>query len=223
MLRADLHVHTEYSFDCGMSLQTIIDRCLKIGINCVAIADHGTIAGAVKLKEIAPFEVIVAEEIFTPIGEIMGLFLTEEVPSGISAEEAIAQIRAQEGLVGLPHPFDYMRGINQKYRSLESLVPDIDIIEVFNSRALPLGFSGRKAKRFAQKHGLLCMAGSDAHTAHEIGHAYVEMPEFNGSDQFRSALAQGKIHGRRSCPLVHVASTWEILTGRLNMGRRRLK
>lgn len=220
MLRADLHVHTEYSFDCGTSLQAIIDRCLKIGINCVAIADHGTIAGAVKLKEIAPFEVIVAEEIFTPIGEIMGLFLTEEVPSGISAEEAIARIRAQRGLVGLPHPFDYMRGINQKLRSLESLVADVDVIEVFNSRALPLGFSGGKAKRFAQKHGLLCIAGSDAHTAYEIGRAYVEMPEFNGSDEFRLALAQGNIHGRRSCPLVHLASTWHILTKRLKRFRR---
>ena len=220
MLRADLHVHTEYSFDCGMSLQAIIDRCLKIGINCVAIADHGTIAGAVKLKEIAPFEVIVAEEILTPIGEIMGLFLTEEVPSGISAEDAIARIRAQKGLVGLPHPFDYVRGINQRLRSLESLAPDVDVIEVFNARALPLVFPDRKARRLAQQHGLACIAGSDAHTAHEIGRAYVEMPEFNGSDEFRSALAQGKIYGRRSCPLVHLASAWHTLTKRLKRFRR---
>jgi len=212
LLRADLHVHSMFSFDSGNSLDGIMDRCLKIGIDCVAIADHGTIAGGLKLKEMAPFKVIVAEEVLTPIGEIMGLFLTEEVPSGISVEEAITRIRAQDGLVGLPHPFDYMRGINQRCQSIESLVPDVDIIEVFNARSLPFGFSNRKAGRFAREHGLLCSAGSDAHTLREIGRAYVELPDFNGKEDFLAALAQGRIVGRRSCPLVHFLSAFQTLT-----------
>ena len=220
MLKADLHVHTEYSFDCATSLESIIDRCLKRGINCVAIADHGTIAGALELKDIAPFKVVVAEEILTPIGEIMGLFLTEEIPSGIPAEEAIARIKAQGGLVGLPHPFDYMRGINQKLQSLDSLAPDIDIVEVFNARALPLLFTDRKARRFAAKHGLLGSAGSDAHTPHEIGRAYVEMREFNGKEEFCSALAEASICGHRSCPLVHVPTAWRTLLRSLKIVKK---
>ncbi|MBM4462645.1 MAG: PHP domain-containing protein [Chloroflexi bacterium] len=221
MLKADLHIHTEYSFDCTTPLEDIIDRCVELGINCVAVADHGTIAGALKMKERAPFKVIVAEEVLTPIGEIMGMFLSEEVPTKISAEEAIRRIKGQNGLVCLPHPFDRMRGIKEKCRSLESLIPDIDIIEVFNARTLPLLFSDSKARRFAEKHGLLCSAGSDAHTLHEVGHTWVEMPEFNGSQEFRSALAQGTIHGHRSSPVVHVATTYRnILRGLKLAGRR---
>lgn len=208
MLKADLHIHTEHSYDSNMSLDSIINRCIKVGINCIAVADHGSIAGALKLKKIAPFPVIVAEEILTPIGEVMGLFLSKEIPSGISVEEAISQIRSQGGLVSLPHPFDSLRGINKKHPEIEKLVPYIDIIEVFNSRAMALGMSNKKAKDFAEKHKLLCSAGSDAHIPHEIGHAYVEMPDFEGSDGFCTALAQGKIHGRRSCPLVHFPTMW---------------
>ena len=188
-----------------MSLEAIISRCLKLGINCVAIADHGTIAGALKMREMAPFTVIVGGEILTPIGEIMGLFLSEEIPSGISPQEAIARIKAQGGLVCLPHPFDRMRGI-AKHHLIEPLLPSVDIIEVFNSRALRGNFN-TKAQLLAQKNGLLCSAGSDAHIPHEIGHAYVEMSEFNGVEEFRLALGKGKIYGRLSCPLVHIPTT----------------
>ena len=76
MLKADLHIHTEYSMDCKMPLSQVIERCQQKGINCVAIADHGTVEGALKMQAIAPFKVIVAEEILTPHGEIMGMFLT---------------------------------------------------------------------------------------------------------------------------------------------------
>ena len=190
-----------------MSLESIIKRCLKVGINCVAIADHGTTAGALKLKEIAPFTVIVAQEILTTMGEIMGLFLTEDIPGGLSPEETIARIKAQGGLVCLPHPLDRFRGIGRNYQEIERIIADVDIIEVFNSRVILKSYN-RKAELFAQRHGLLRSAGSDAHIPHEIGHAYVEMPEFNGSEEFCAALEQGNIFGRRSCPLVHVPTLW---------------
>jgi len=190
-----------------MSLESIIERCLKLGINCVAIADHGTTAGAIKLREIAPFTVIVAQEILTPIGEIMGLFLTENIPAGLSPEETISRIKAQGGLVCLPHPLDRFRGIARHYEEIEKVIADVDIIEAFNSRVFLKSYN-KKAEVFAREHGLPCSAGSDAHIPHEIGHAYVEMPEFDGGQEFCAALKKGMVFGRRSCPLVHVTTAW---------------
>ena len=215
MIRADLHIHTEYSIDCNTPLKKIINRCLKLGINCIAIADHGTIEGALKMQSLAPFPVIVAEEIFTPYGEIMGMFLKEGIPSGLPVEETISQIRAQDALVCIPHPFDRLRQSTLNSDIIEELVGQIDVIEVFNSRSY-LSHSLTKAKMFADKYGILQSAGSDAHTANEIGNAYVEMPEFNGRDDFLQALAAGKIMGHRTNPLIHFTSAWTRLKSNLN-------
>jgi len=207
LLKADLHIHTLYSMDCNLSLEQIVNRCLEAGINCIAVADHGTIAGALKLKEIAPFKVIVAEEVLTPFGEIIGFFLSQEIPSPLPAEEVIAQIKAQGGLVALPHPFDQLRLSALRNQLLDDLLPYIDIVEVFNARSLFPGGSAR-AWQFAQQYGLVVSAGSDAHTASEIGNAYVEMSEFHSKEDFLKSLSQGKIIGRRSSLIVHFASTW---------------
>ena len=123
LLKADLHIHTEYSLDSNMSLKDIIKRCQKMKIDCIAIADHGTIEGALKMQDIAPFKVIVAEEILTPHGEVMGMFLEEGIPSGISFVEAISRIKAQNALVCIPHPFVPLRGLKMEYSRLEEL-PD---------------------------------------------------------------------------------------------------
>jgi predicted metal-dependent phosphoesterase TrpH len=207
LIKADLHVHTTYSMDCATSLDEIVTRCLKLGIDCLAIADHGTIEGAIKLKEIAPFTVIVAEEVLTPHGEIMGMFLSEGVPSRLSVAETLGRIKAQNGLVCIPHPYDNIRPSSfSNPRELEEIMPFVDIIEVFNARNLFPGSRGR-AQRLANKFGKLSSAGSDAHTASEIGNAYVEMPQFSNKDEFLKSLAQGQICGHKSSPLVHLAST----------------
>ncbi|MDM7998518.1 MAG: PHP domain-containing protein [Dehalococcoidia bacterium] len=212
MLRADLHIHTEHSFDCSTTPKAIIRRCQKIGIDCVAVADHGTIEGALRLRETAPFKVIVAEEILTPLGEVMGMFLSETIPSNISVAEAFARIKAQNGLVCLPHPFDSMRGIHSRgFREIAALLPQVDVIEVFNSRSLRFGRPNPKALAFATEHHLLMSAGSDAHTLWEIGHAYVDMPDFHDVDSFRRSLTDGHIYGRHTCPLVHTASMLRTL------------
>jgi hypothetical protein len=213
MLKADLHIHTCYSVDCGMPLDRIVARCLQLGINCVAIADHHSIAGALKLQEIAPFRVIIGEEIRTPVGELMGLFLTEEVPRGLSVQETIARIKSQGGLVNIPHPFGHLPLGNKKLLT-EEILSQVDLIEVFNSR-VPFRNSAAKARELASKYKLPASAGSDAHTLSEIGRAYVEMPEFKGVEDFLRCLNQGKISGRRSSPLVHFASMrWRIKKGR---------
>lgn len=213
MLKADLHIHTEYSMDCNTPLEKIISRCLEVGINCIAIADHGTIEGALKMQSIAPFPVIVAEEILTPHGEIMGMFLKDGIPSGLSVEQTIARIRAQDGLVNIPHPFDMFRQSALASNIIEEIAGQIDIIEVFNSRTY-LPQSLVKAQNFARKYAIPGSAGSDAHAPREIGNAYIDMPEFNGRDDFLQALAKGKICGHRTNPLVHFFSVWAKLKNR---------
>jgi len=207
LLKADLHIHTEYSMDCNTSLDELIRRCQELDINCVAIADHGTIEGALKLKAMAPFRVIVAEEVLTPNGEIMGMFLSETIASGLSASEVIARIRGQGGLVCIPHPFDVLRGSALDGKIIEKLAAQnqIDLLEVINSRSILLR-SVDHARAFALKYNIAQSAGSDAHTLPEIGNAYVEMPDFNGRDDFLWAIAKGKVCGHRSSPLVHFRS-----------------
>lgn len=214
MLKADLHIHTEYSMDCSIPLEKIINRCLELEINCIAIADHGTTEGALKMQKIAPFKVIVAEEILTPNGEIMGMFLKETIPSGLSIEQTISQIKAQGALVNIPHLFDSLRGLRLDGKELEALVDQIDTIEVFNARE-PFRKPTIKAQAFARKYGIPGTVGSDAHTIGEIGNACVEMPEFNSRDDFLQALRTGKVVGHRTNPLIHFVTAWEKLKNSL--------
>ena len=207
MIKADLHIHTCYSRDCLTPLEQIVERCLDLGINCIAVADHNTIAGASKLKEIAPFKVIVAEEILTPVGEIMGLFLSEEVSRGLSPQETISRIRSQGGLVAIPHPFGRSLPWNANPLTSAEILSQVDIIETFNSRT-PFSNSIARAWKLAKEQGKAASAGSDAHTLSEIGRAYVEMPEFDGPDDFLNSLAQGKIFGQKSSYFAHFGSTW---------------
>ena len=218
MVKADLHIHTQYSMDCQMPLEKIIKRCQELEINCIAIADHGTTEGALKMQKLAPpsLKIIVAEEILTTQGEIMGMFLKETIPSGkgITPGEAVKLIRAQDGLVNIPHPFETIRGSALKDRFIDEIVKDIDLMEVLNSRS-PFPANSNKARAFAEKHGIPGSAGSDAHTVSEIGNAYMEIPEFNNKDEFLKALAQGKIQGKRSGMFVHLFSVWAKVKGKL--------
>jgi len=216
LIKADLHIHTTYSMDCTMSLEQIIDRCLEVDINCLGVADHNTIAGALKLKEMAPFLIIVGEEILTLGGEIIGFFLTQEIPSKLSIEETIAQIKAQGGLVCIPHPYDSLRLSIFRNKVLKGVMQEIDIIEAFNARSIFSPGSSSRAWQLAQKYGKPVSAGSDAHTLPEIGNAYVEMPEFNGKDEFLTSLAKGKISGSMSNPTAHFVSTWNRLKKQLS-------
>jgi predicted metal-dependent phosphoesterase TrpH len=203
LIKADLHVHTCYSEDSISPPEKVVKQCLKIGINCLAVTDHNTIEGALEVKRIAPFKIIVGEEVLTTQGEIIGLFLKEEIPGRLSPEETVARIKAQGGLVCIPHCFDrFRRSSTLQRRALEKIMPDVDIIEVFNSRTMLLRDSAR-ALGFAQKLGLLVAAGSDAHVISEIGKSFVELPEFNDTEQFKQALRRGQVFGRRTNPLIH--------------------
>ena len=141
------------------------------------------------------------------MGEIMGLFLSEAVPWGLSPQETISLIRSQGGLVGIPHPFGRSLPWNVNPLTSTDILSQVDIIETFNSRT-PFSNGNAKAWKLAKENGKAASAGSDAHTLREIGRAYVEMPEFDGPDDFLNSLAQGKIFGQKSSYLAHFASTW---------------
>ena len=206
-MRCDLHIHTRYSPDSKTTPEQVISRCKETGIDCIAVTDHNTIAGSVELKRLAPFEVIVSSEIHTKDGEVIGYFLSEEIPGKLSALETVRLIKQQGGLVCVPHPFDVLRGSAIERRALDEILSEVDIIETFNARSFYRRYN-TMARRFAAQHKLPSSAGSDAHTPDEIGKTYVEMPNFDGKEGFLKALAEGKITGKSSSPLVHLSSTW---------------
>jgi len=207
LIKADLHVHTWHSVDSYMSYDQLIEACQKKGVNCVAVADHGTTRGARDLSKIAPFKIIICEEVRTPYGEIMGMFLQEDIPDKITIEETIKRIRDQGGLICIPHPYDVVRPSAFRNRSkLESVAELADIIEVFNSRSLFPG-AEKKSRDLAMRHARVMSCGSDAHSPEEIAFATVEMDDFNTKEEFLTALSRGKLNCRKSSPLIHLIST----------------
>ena len=216
MLKADLHTHTHYSRDCIITPERCVSRCLKLGINCLAVTEHNNIEGALAVQRIAPFKVIIAEEVKTADGELTGLFLKEPVPPGLTPEETIERVKAQGGLVSLPHPFDRIRREPLRAQARERILSHLDVIEVFNSRTT-FRSDNEKARRLAEELGLPMGAGSDAHSPWELGTTYVEMPDFEGPQEFLEALRQGRIVGRPANPLVHVISTVGKLRWRLGV------
>ncbi len=209
-MKVDLHVHTCYSKDSLTSLEAIIETCRQRGLDRVAITDHNTIAGALALREMAPELVIVGEEIKTPAGEFIAYFLEEEVPGGLSPQETIARIRAQGGVVGVSHPLDRLRREAMRWANLMEVIEQVDALEAFNARTI-FPADNRRAEELARQRGLLVTAGSDAHAAGEIGLAYVEMPPFDGKEEFLRSLAQGRIVGRLGAPWVHFSSMYARL------------
>ena len=207
LFRADLHIHSQFSGDCSTTLEQIIETCQKKKINCIALTDHNEVEGALKLKEIAPFYVIVGEEILSTSGEIMGLFLTQKVPRDLPIEEVIKRVKDQGGLLCAQHPFDKIRSEALQAETMEKIKNQIDMVEIFNART-PLKKTTDMAREFALANNFPATAGSDAHAAFEIGNAYVELPEFKDKNDFLDALRQGQVFGHRASPLTHVASMW---------------
>lgn len=218
LIRADLHNHSYYSPDSISSPGHMLRRARQRKIDVLAVTDHNTVRGGLVTRDLAAksypeVRVIVGEEVRTADGEILGLFLTENIPRGLSAEETIERIKAQGGVAGAPHPFDAFRS-GLKPDVTERVVPLLDFIEGFNARMM-LSSHNRSAVKLAKTHGLPVTAASDAHSPREIGRAWVAMPDFTTPAEFIEALKQGKLRGRMSSPLIHLTSRYATTRSRL--------
>ena len=169
----DLHCHTSASFDCLASPESVVRAAARRGLTHLALTDHDTIEGALRGRDAAPdgLTVIVGEEVKTADGDLIALFLAEAVPPGLSALETIEAVRAQGGLVGIPHPFDRYRGSMLKDPRLEAIGQHVDWVEAFNARVVG-GDGNERAAAFARELGLPGVAASDAHSVLEVGVAY---------------------------------------------------
>ena len=220
-MRADFHMHTWHSPDCATSPETLVARALRMGLGCIAVTDHNTIRGGQAVARIAPIPVIVASEVKTTHGEITGLFLTEEVPRGLSPMETVERIKAQGGLVSIPHPYDTVRTSVLSADAMAEVLPHADIIEAFNARNVFRGAEER-ARAAAAEHGLVVTAVSDAHHVWELGRTYTEMPEFDGTPQgFLDALREATLHASPppwwAQPLMHGVTTLNKAANRVGV------
>jgi predicted metal-dependent phosphoesterase TrpH len=203
----DLHMHTEWSHDCSIPVPELLGHAEAIGLGAIAITDHNCFGGAAEAAELArgrKLTVLPAEEVKTDgQGEVIGLFLEQEIPGGLSFADTIAAIRAQGGLVYLPHPFDRLHAIPDP-RTLHRHLADIDVFEVYNARLLRESFNA-EALRFARKYDLTMGAGSDAHVLQGVGTGAVRMRAFNGPEEFLVSLSGAEIL-RRPKSLVYLQS-----------------
>jgi len=192
-VHVDLHMHTDHSPDCATPVATLLDTAKKVGLGAIAITDHNEISGALEARERANgIKVIVAEEVKTADqGEVIGLFIEEKIPRGMTLQETIAEIRRQGGLVYVPHPFDRMHAVPD-YEHLLDVVEDIDAIEVFNPRVAFSAFN-EEAARFAAKYRIVAGAGSDSHVAQGLGSVKIKMRDFDGPEEFLESLRDADI------------------------------
>lgn len=216
-LALDLHLHTAGSWDCMSEPRAVLERALALGFGRVAITDHDTLGVALRMAEEFPDRIIPGEEVKTAEGiDVIGLYLTDEIPKRTPARETVERVRAQGGVPYLPHPYASGKGGGGKYA--EELATLVDVVEVFNARLHP-GRLNAPAEELARRHRRLRGAGSDAHTLGELGGARVTVPFHpNRPAALRRALAHGEVAGRTASNLVHLASTWAKVRKRFALG-----
>jgi len=219
----DLHMHTDHSPDCATPVEVLLETAKDRGLGAIAITDHNEVSGALAARDAAEriggIKVIVAEEVKTAEqGEVIGLFIEEKIPRGLTMAETIAEIRRQGGLVYVPHPFDRLHSVPD-YEHLLDMVEEIDILEVFNPRVALTAFN-EEAERFAAKYRIVPGAGSDSHVAQGLGSVRIRIRDFNGPQEFLEAMRDADIV-RKHKNLVYVQALKFLQTsGRPAAARR---
>jgi glycosyltransferase involved in cell wall biosynthesis len=193
LIDVDLHMHTDHSHDCATPVDELLAAAKERGLGAIAVTDHNEISGAIEAAERADgIKVIVAEEVKTADqGEVIGLFISEKIPRGMTLEETIAEIKRQGGIVYVPHPFDRMHAVPD-YEHLLAVIDDVDAIEVYNPR-VAVGSFNEEAVRFAAKYRIPAGAGSDAHVVQGLGSARIRMRDFDGPEEFLESLRDADI------------------------------
>jgi len=225
LIEVDLHMHTDHSGDCATPVEVLLQTARDRGLGAIAITDHNEVSGALEAAEVAAgmddLKVIVAEEVKTAEqGEVIGLFLKEKIPKGLTMAETIAAIREQGGLVYVPHPFDRFHSVPD-YEHLLDIVEEVDLLEVFNPRVALTAFN-EEAVRFAGKYRIIPAAGSDSHVAQGLGSVRQRIHDFDGPAEFLEAMRDADIT-RKHKNLVYV-QTLKFLqtTGRPKAPKRRV-
>jgi predicted metal-dependent phosphoesterase TrpH len=223
LIEVDLHMHTDHSPDCATPVEVLLETARDRGLGAIAITDHNEVSGALEARRIAAemgdIKVIVAEEVKTAEqGEVIGLFLEEKIPKGMTMAETIAAIRRQRGLVYVPHPFDRFHSVPD-YEHLLDIVEEIDVLEVFNPRVAVTAFN-EEAERFARKYRIVPGAGSDSHVAQGLGSVRVRIHDFDGPEEFLEAMRDADIT-RKHKNLVYVQALKLLqTTGRPKAAKR---
>jgi predicted metal-dependent phosphoesterase TrpH len=210
----DLHSHTSASFDSLASPRAVVRAAASRGLTHLAITDHDRIDGALEAREMAarealPLAVLVGQEIRTRQGDLIGVFLERPIRSGLDAFEAIEEVRAQGGLVGIPHPFDRFRSSllgTGEVDKLDELAPLVDWVETHNARIM-VGNGNQRAAEWAVEHELSGVAVSDAHSVLEIGVAYAALDgDPSTADGLRAALATAELVTGRATVFVRAVT-----------------
>jgi predicted metal-dependent phosphoesterase TrpH len=200
LIDVDLHMHTDHSPDCATPVEVLLATARNQGLGAIAVTDHNEISGALEASaraREAGVKVIVGEEVKTAgQGEVIGLFLQEKIPRGLSLEETVAEIKRQGGLVYVPHPFDRIHSVPD-YEHLLRILDAVDAIEVFNPR-VAIGAFNEEAVRFAAKYRIVAGAGSDSHVAQGLGSVRIRMHDFDGPEEFLESLRDADILTRPS-------------------------
>jgi predicted metal-dependent phosphoesterase TrpH/glycosyltransferase involved in cell wall biosynthesis len=221
-IHVDLHMHTDHSPDCATPVEVLLATARDRGLGAIAITDHNEISGALAARQVAEqmggIKVIVAEEVKTAEqGEVIGLFLEQKIPRGMTMGETIAEIRRQGGLVYVPHPFDRLHSVPD-YEHLLAIVEEIDILEVFNPRVALTAFN-EEAERFAAKYRIVPGAGSDSHVAQGLGSVMIRVHDFEGPDEFLEAMRDADIV-RKHKNLIYVQALKLLQASKASGARR---
>jgi len=219
--RIEFHCHTIFSKDSLTKPRDLLAACRRKGIDRVVVTDHNTIAGARAAQSLDPERVIVGEEIMTTRGEVLAAFVSEEIPKGLTPQETIRRLKDQGAFISVSHPFDTMRKGGWKEPDLLEILPDVDAIEVYNSRCMNPRFN-REARQFAEKHNLAGTVGSDAHVTFELGRSLMLLEPFEGPEELRKIIRTGTPKDRWSPPWVHFTSRYATLYKKVTQALRGL-
>ncbi|MBP3920926.1 MAG: PHP domain-containing protein [Bacilli bacterium] len=223
-IRAEFHTHTRFSKDSILNKFFILFMLKLKKIKLIAITDHNEVKGAIKYQKFLKkfnIDVIVGEEVMTDSGEIIGLFLNKKIEPFQSPELTVKQIKEQNGIVYLPHPYDEKRykTVLKEEKQIK-LKDEIDFIEIHNGRNISEKYSD-KQKDIQQKLKITPIIGSDAHTFIELGRNYIEI-EYKNIEDFKNNMKdiveKSVSHKKKCIKLAHTITKFARIIKMIEKG-----